>query len=1514
MNLQQQLLEFSDLDCAVAKRFQGRPMLGDIASSMLSEQWQQRRIGLSHDPLTLHLISRRPGGSGAWIRPLAFALIERFCGRATLNLTQGEDFISSHAVDNPTWAVDIDLHAVELLINECGPLLLERYREELVEFWGNFDSGGQTPWQWYADHLQKQFEKTVACNIQDNRLSALEAANVNQLLSKTARPAPTMVGTSVALLSTDFSSISKIDVDLGSALLIERTSTTGSSTLLYTLVGKLLVFPSRPTMLAIFNRLWPANDTTAPHKVHIVPLAEAPFEAQALELLQQQLRVADVVSRKYHGEAYALPLSQDLDRLTSLVDLCDRKERAQRLTLSQHLPAWLRDAKVDDQVHYAQMLVDVAQAYHDADGEFWLDGVDTAQAFANRQLAQRFATDHPGSALLPEDVRIINHQVTAAAAAGQDALFASGDTQIVEFSFAELAIGNLGLLKPGRVELASKTTAPLPEWMNENYLRTLVTELDIASAYPRMLRGKLLDDVEQQRTRQKLLGDQLRKQLPALAMEQHLRGMGISEVCVKGVAQIFNATVSDGENHWVMRPLGLLKQVDASADHPLNAWIIELATPDASPCLLYRPLHQQPLLQYDDRLALFVALSTPGALQDDILQRLPEADRKVYAHGGFLEPHVFYPLDDTFAVPFGTPPPATLSLEAAVDDIGNAIYLASVQESIQRFQAHASTSAETRWNSWKELGWLLFNTLLPLAGSTLGKVGWLVQMEVALVQAVESVSNRDPEGHRIAMVNLLLNVALLLLSHTSWQLKLEEGQEGPLAREVPDTTSAILIKPAHIVTAPSADAADFNWASPAPTLDAQRRSELEALHADVSVQSLGAPIPSGHLAGLYLAQDECWVHLQGKVYKVVLDESGGEPRIVSNTAEPQLGPWLMRDEAGRWQLDVRLRLRGGTRSGSRIERLREANRQALVDLDQQLDSDLAQGLAQLKLMRADAAKFADSTSDAVLRGHLKSCQDASLFWEAHLERLNTRNALSPRNGFKVERANALTQRALSEQMVNLTLKRLCTPRRKQLAQFLSSYKGSMTPSDLAIYSRRLAELSPLIDQMVVNADAMSEIHMALKKLTNRGQDSIQKMFETLKQTWTSPDAPFTCRYLRLENHFNQLFTRHPIDNSNPTGSAFWLSLANDNVGRAISQHRQLAALDQPNAELATRLLKGIDEWLNDAKRQLANFKERSQDDDAPTLLEQIEKDVAYIKEKVRVELAEYPDYPPSITVAQLRKHVPGLIETEDHGLMLGVPREGDDTIVDVAGADPDSPPVAYRRENEASIEIAPTNVPTRPSKTGLKSLLKDSGKLMTRARTELELLQRAQSSSYQPVEIYDLLMSQKKRLMEQSNAIEQHLTDDNQTDEAAADQDAARITKALNDLSLTLESQADELRTQAALRQPPRMGEVQYLIDNDKVTAHRLGVRKLLAKVKGRAADYLDEYVIRYQQQPLWYAHFHYAALDTDKSQFLAGHLKTAAQRQQAGSTTIDPTTGKPIAIHRGSISSAAAAKYFFSL
>lgn len=61
------------------------------------------------------------------------------------------------------------------------------------------------------------------------------------------------------------------------------------------------------------------------------------------------------------------------------------------------------------------------------------------------------------------------------------------------------------------------------------------------------------------------------------------------------------------------------------------------------------------MLAFEDRQALLDAIAAPGPLQDDLLERLPEQARKVYAHGGFLEPHLFHPLEDDWAVPFGAP-------------------------------------------------------------------------------------------------------------------------------------------------------------------------------------------------------------------------------------------------------------------------------------------------------------------------------------------------------------------------------------------------------------------------------------------------------------------------------------------------------------------------------------------------------------------------------------------------------------------------------------------------------------------------------------------------------------------------------------------------------------------------------------------------------------------------------------------------------------------------------------------
>lgn len=92
-----------------------------------------------------------------------------------------------------------------------------------------------------------------------------------------------------------------------------------------------------------------------------------------------------------------------------------------------------------------------------------------------------------------------------------------------------------------------------------------------------------------------------------------------------------------------------------------------------------------------------------------------------------------------------------------------------------------------------------------------------------------------------------------------------------------------------------------------------------------------------------------------------------------------------------------------------------------------------------------------------------------------------------------------------------------------------------------------------------------------------------------------------------------------------------------------------------------------------------------------------------------------------------------------------------------------------------------------------------------------------------------------------------------------------------------------------------------------------VGSRTRLAKVKGRPADYLDEYSISRNGQVLWYAHFHYPTLDTAKADFTAGHLKTAAQRHAAGGRFTD-ASGKETDVYRAPITGAAAQRYFFNL
>jgi len=1525
-DLHRRLALFSNLDCRIARRFNDRPTLLDAADHMLIERWQHHQLDISLDPLSLNLASQRAEPGKAWVRPLAQLLVERYCRRQTLNLTPGEDFVTSHLDADSGWAVDVDLHELERLINQAGPLLLKTYRSLLVAYWSRFDSSGETPWHWYAHYLREQLQATIDASGKDARLPhfALAAAKlVHDYPSAYQRRAwpNTADHLDVTVLGVDFSLDGKLDVDLASALLIEHADgePTRDLLLLYTLGGKLLRFASRRALAQAIGRYWPVAGLSAPRQLSLAPSYRQDFESQALGLFQRQLQVIEHLAGQYHSELDAIALSLDLDRFTSMIDLCSEDEANQRQRLFRQLPDWLRNAPSRPLMHYSTLLIDIAQTYDNANGQFWLDGIDTAEAFANRQLAARFAADHPLQPLDPRQVRVINHQTTAAAAAGQGVVFVSGGVTPVEFSLAQLAIGNLGLLKPGRVELSASAQADpgsgaptnqLPVWMTEAYLHEVISDLDIATAYPTMLRAKLLDDAAQRPQRQQLLAAQLRTQLPALAMELFLRGELPDRAVVDHIAEVFATLDSAGPAHWILRPLGFIKAPGSAPDHPGNTWLFEPEVPSASPCLLYRPLHKAPLLYFVDRLALFSAISTPGELQDDLLQRLPAQDRRFYAHGGFLEPHLFVPLDDTSAIPLSTPPPISLAQEAPLAEPAQALYLACVNESIERFSAHAASTAETRWNNWKHLGWLLFNTLLPLAGSTLGKVAWLAQIELALVDYVQSDSERDPSGHRLAMVNLLVNIAMLLFSHSIFRLRLEQAEPAVPSRAPTTIPAAPAVQtPAHtLLNTTVAEQLEFSWARPDRKLDARQRSTLETLQATLSVSELGAPVPSGPLRGLYLQGDKLYVVLDDKAYQATLDTERDQMRITGPEQSP--GPWLHHDEIGRWQLDLRLALKGGMPLSAQLRKLQLQKATAMQAANDLIKAD-KEAISARNLEMTTVEKLASSTEDdSVLATCQAKINTLSSFWTSHLEHLKARNALSPVKSFKTVHAYALYQDSYCQRVQHSILRKRYQPAREQLLQIARQQPDGyeMTAADIRIAGQRLETLVPLLDDMIENNQKLRQCQDELGKLASQRQPDIMQWRNLAASVSATAEDELILRFLRLECLLNRLAMVHGLSND----GLYWRERFWTHFELGIAQRARLFKLGRAEEEVAIRLLQSIREHLRTARRLLEHLVEYAEADAAQQTVRHMQQELDGILGQIDRDLAELPDYPPVSNLHQLRSKMPGLIETSDHGLLLGEPREDDANTVEVAGPDNKSPGRLYHLKQGAWVELSQTRPTASATPRSLKRLLKESDALKAEAGHEMRKLQNA-SDRYLPVELEEVTLHHRDRLLAQADAIEQRLTEANQTDDARQGQDAELVAAALRQQATQLAADATALRVAAALRQKPRMAEVQFLLGKEQVRISRVGSRTRLTRVKGRPDDFLDEYSISHAGSVLWYAHFHYPALGTAKADFTAGHLKTAAQRHSAGQRYTD-TIGNSVEVYRAPITGAAAGQYFFNL
>ncbi len=1506
----------------IAQHVAGRPSLRDVAAQIIEQQWQARGIE-GPAPLSLVLYRALPGQTWRF-DSLADALIERYCRVSNLNLTPDSDFLSVD-VDTPVPShANVDLHAVEQLLNECGPFLLEAYQLALIDFWSYPQSQPQSdsPWEWLVHYLQAQYMTACELEFKAGALDTLEVATARVVA---AYPEPAqreqianLADVQVWLLYFESTDLQWLEPDLASALMIERPVPELGRTvlLIYTLSGKLYRFASRD---AFVNAL-AAGRARAPQVLSSLSLrktTESMFKAQTKLLLEQQMRLIDNIAQTVRGSdgASIAQLVQRLDDATSLVEICTENRRKTWVQHQRLLPQWLQEADRSDRRSYATHLIRLAQVQQRSAGKSFLYEVPDIVDYAQEAIRTAVLADHPEAVTMNlEEIEVLNDQVTGGGTGSGGSFFPVGTVQAVRLSLVQLALGNLSMLRSGTVTIRLHSGAPVPDWLTRGYLESLVTRLDIGTTYPNMLRQKLLDDPQSLLIRQALFVDQIREQVPLLALEKYLRKT--DAISARGV-QLVQAAFRPlpGEVTLArLRPLSFLRRRGAVADVALNAYLIEATDVADGPCVLYRPLHRQPLIEFATCQAFFEALCETGEVQEDVLARLKESVRPIYARGGFEQPHIVRYTPGAEFAPIDVPAPATVGTAGITGNVLEHLYRGCAEELVAKAEAQSISNSENRWMKYEELGWLMLNTLLPFANGPMATSVWMLQFFVSLQSDLQQPEASD-KGEQQAM--LLFNLALMLFSFRS-EPPLLDTPEG-VGERVNEPVLPLRVVDSSIQSAAGAwpgkvsASLDFSWTSIRQDLSGAQRKALDAYRVDLSAEQLGQAIPNGLRQGLYMHNERLWARVEGSVYQVAVSEDGVQ--VTNELAQP--GPWLRQATPGVWTFDLGLRLRGGMPLNRRIAQMREANRQRVTELEQELRgitferqmalADLKHDIEQMAVGRRPSAESLKCFAQD-LRGQIRRLGKGD-------ETYQTLNQLQSQPNFKRTRASNLFEMASTRIQLLRALRFQFSDSMTTLqALRLTEVEGSARLERHGQGMEQCRQAYGIVNELTTTYEEIKDIRRQLSALQPLGTEIVSQIDGLLKKepsffTWQSAELSLRGTLILDIDAFE---ARQLVDTVLSARVALQMQATLEGDTSLAGQER-IDVLDGSVRNLSIA--------LQGARNYAAGAREEQSrallDDYISTLQRLLQEAETELAGQIRTLNGDHESEPPQ----QERTHA--LIKTRNRGMVLGQRRRASgnkpETVVVLDSLD-NTELARYEQSTEEGIwqPVAPTpqERPTQP-KTSLASLLKRVRTVLFDADQQIQRARRQARTATVAVEMEEILIHQARPLEDLAQEIEGALTMINEVDSARSGQDAAVEAKTLSEKADEMRRVGRELRIAVNKSQSPTVGRVAYLKAQGEIIITRPKAREASARRKGLPQDYLDEYVISDKGgQPLWYAHFHYASLDAEPGNFTAAHLKTREQRFDGGQFRVkaEQNTQTVIQIYRSLIDRASAEALFLTL
>jgi hypothetical protein len=580
----------------------------------------------------------------------------------------------------------------------------------------------------------------------------------------------------------------------------------------------------------------------------------------------------------------------------------------------------------------------------DAEGVGALDGVQSLHTYARQRLSEQMLKAHADDTS-PDDLVLefyLAQGVPGGAgvgAGGGEPLALEGEKTLTEF-----AIGNLSALSQASViRIRHARGAQVPEWLDANAARRLVTQVDIGGTYPRYVAG-LLDDPLTREQRVKRFGREWRSTLRFSALQGKLDGK-LTETGLQCV-MTFCAGHDDPETpRMVLMPLTFRRQPGSHRfDRVRGMYLLFCVEPAL--VLLYRPLFKQDTLrEYASLSALLEHIQDSSLLQASILEWLEPEVRHIYDNGGFREPHVSSVGIDPYSLPEPVVAPV-IHPQFWRTGLDDKLYSANRDLLVEMADLQSTSNVERRWETLCQGAWLLFDVVTLVLRGPVASVAWLVQLLASLQNDLLALEQGGEFDRSAAIADLLMNLGMVLMH--ARQPGLKPGTYGQLpdlanfesvsmqrgafaevsvtpTGGVPQAIGTLAALPERRLDLSWRGNHGFNWLPPT------QRQALRAMRSGVHFEASDLQT-QGQAAGLYRVQGQLYAVMGGDAYPV--DVSVGGVRVLDGKGGH--GPWLINRDGG-WRVDGTLRLAGGMRQGGMREKLAERFNKLVHAINQHVD-------------------------------------------------------------------------------------------------------------------------------------------------------------------------------------------------------------------------------------------------------------------------------------------------------------------------------------------------------------------------------------------------------------------------------------------------------------------------------------------------------------------------------------------------------------------------------------------------